>query len=232
MVFAYGVVFYARLKRWQERYLDYRTIAEGARIQFYWLIAGIRTPVVNFFLRKQRVELEWIRGVLRMWYLRAVVDGGVITEASPDQAALIEDHWIRDQRRYSNKTALRASVIDGTLSVLAMLFLGVLVITMVTKPFISKDDFEHLLVLGTAAAGALVLMVSSLRYFLGYREIHKSNTRMMVLFSDADKFYDPTDGIQDDERAILEELGREALTETGDWLLSNRNRKVNLPKAT
>ncbi|MEM1295231.1 MAG: hypothetical protein AAGH89_07685 [Verrucomicrobiota bacterium] len=232
LMFAYGVVFYARLRRWQARYLDYRTIAEGARIQFFWLIAGIRTPVVNFFLRKQRDELEWIRGVLRMWYLRAVVDGGVIRDAHPDQAALIEKHWIRDQRRYSNKTALRASVIDGTLSVLAMLFLGILVVTMITKPFLSKADIEHFLVLGTATAGALVLLVSSLRYFLGYREIHKANTRMMVLFSDADKFYDPTDGIQDDERAILEDLGREALTETGDWLLSNRNRKVNLPKAS
>lgn len=233
LVFAYGVVFYARFRRWQARYLDYRTIAEGARIQFFWLIAGIRTPVVNFFLRKQRDELEWIRGVLRMWYLRSVVDGGVIAEATPEQAALIENHWIRDQRRYSNKTALRASIIDGSLSVLAMLFLGILVVTMITKPFLVQgNQIEHLLVLGTATAGALVLLVSSLRYFLGYREIHKSNTRMMVLFSDADKFYDPTDGIQDDERAILEELGREALTETGDWLLSNRNRKVNLPKAS
>ncbi len=228
---AYGTVFYARYRRWQVRYLDYRTIAEGARIQFFWLIAGIRTPVVNYFLRKQRDELEWIRGVLRLWYLRAVVSDGVIEEATPEEAALIEDYWIRDQFEESSAKALRSNLIDRSLTCLAFAFLTILFLGMGAQPFLSDEELKQSIVLATAGAGSLILLVSSLRYFLGYREIHKSKSRMTVLFADADHFYDPTDGIQEEEREILGELGREALTETGDWLLSNRNRKVNLPKA-
>ena len=233
LLIAYSVVFYARYRRWQMRYLDYRTIAEGARIQFFWLIAGIRTPVVNFFLRKQRDELEWIRGVLRLWYLRAVLQGGVLENATPEQADLIEKEWIRERLEHSNKTANRSNFIDRTLSVLAIVFLLILFGGMVAKVLLPpghEQTLKLIFVLATAGAGSLVLLVSSLRYFLGYREIHKSTSRMTVLFNDADHFYEPSDGIQDDERLILEELGREALTETGDWLLSNRNRKVNLPK--
>ncbi len=227
----YSTVHFARQRRWQARYLDYRTIAEGARIQFFWLIAGIRTPVVNFFLRKQRDELEWIRSALRLWYLRAVIHDGVIEDAPPEQAALIQKHWILDQLNYSSGRAERCNAIDRTLMILALVFLGVLFAGMIAQPFLEEQQLKRAIILATAGAGSCVLLASSLRYFLGYREAHKSTSRMTVLFSDANRFYNPYDGIQDEERAILEELGREALTETGDWLLMNRTRKVNLPKA-
>ncbi|MFT5470989.1 MAG: hypothetical protein ACI8UO_006122 [Verrucomicrobiales bacterium] len=229
LLLVYAVIFFARLWRWQMHYLDYRTIAEGARIQFFWLIAGIRTPVVNFFLRKQRDELEWIRGVLRLWYLRAVLSGGVVPKTTPEQAALIQKCWIRDQLVWSNKSARRSNRIDRVLTALAMTFLFLLFAAVVARTFLpdgpGSETNSLLLAVAASAAGAIVVLFSTLRYFRAYRETHKSNSRMTVLFSRADQFFDPENGVLDEERAVLEEVGREALAESGDWLLSNRNRE-------
>ncbi|HEY1491715.1 MAG TPA: hypothetical protein VGF35_03745, partial [Steroidobacteraceae bacterium] len=49
----------------QGRYLDYRALAEGLRVQFYWRLAGLADNVSTSYLRKQLDELRWIREALR-----------------------------------------------------------------------------------------------------------------------------------------------------------------------
>jgi len=69
-LFAIGFVLYlvATKRDWQRKYLDYRVLAEGLRVQFYWLVAGVTSRTgIQFahdnFLQKQEVELGWIRKV-------------------------------------------------------------------------------------------------------------------------------------------------------------------------
>ncbi|MGA9365988.1 MAG: hypothetical protein WBV35_00875, partial [Steroidobacteraceae bacterium] len=49
----------------QGRYLDYRALAEGLRVQFYWRLAGLHDSASSSYLRKQADELRWIREALR-----------------------------------------------------------------------------------------------------------------------------------------------------------------------
>ena len=56
---------------WQRKYLDYRTLAEGLRVQFYWAAAGVTSGNVSKFahdnfLQMQDPELGWIRNVMRV----------------------------------------------------------------------------------------------------------------------------------------------------------------------
>ena len=56
---------------WQRRSMDYRVLAEALRVQFYWAIAGVeRSSVSRFghdqFLKRQELELGWIRNMLRV----------------------------------------------------------------------------------------------------------------------------------------------------------------------
>ncbi len=56
---------------WQRRYHDYRVLAEALRVQFYWAIAGVERPAVSrfghdAFLKRQDLELGWIRNMLRV----------------------------------------------------------------------------------------------------------------------------------------------------------------------
>jgi hypothetical protein len=60
----------ARRRGWHRKYLDYRALAEGLRIQSYWRRAGISLTrdhafAHDDFLQKQNVELGWIRNVMR-----------------------------------------------------------------------------------------------------------------------------------------------------------------------
>ena len=57
--------------KWQRKYLDYRTLAEGLRVQFYWAAAGVTSGNVSKFahdnfLQMQDTELGWIRNVMRV----------------------------------------------------------------------------------------------------------------------------------------------------------------------
>ncbi|MBV9491243.1 MAG: hypothetical protein JO069_16200 [Verrucomicrobia bacterium] len=47
-----------------ERYDDYRAIAEGLRVQFYWTACGSGESVAFHYLQRQRGELGWIRHVI------------------------------------------------------------------------------------------------------------------------------------------------------------------------
>jgi hypothetical protein len=70
--FAAGVVLavVARRREWHRRYIDYRSLAEGLRVQAFWRRAGISTTgdqqfAHDNFLQKQDVDLGWIRNVMR-----------------------------------------------------------------------------------------------------------------------------------------------------------------------
>jgi hypothetical protein len=47
-----------------ERCDDYRAIAEGLRVQFYWTASGSGKSVASNYLQRQRGELGWIRKVI------------------------------------------------------------------------------------------------------------------------------------------------------------------------
>ena len=81
LLFALGglVVVLANRRGWHRKYLDYRALAEGLRVQSYWRRAGLSiTGDAEFardnFLQKQDVELGWIRNVMRGAALESALD--------------------------------------------------------------------------------------------------------------------------------------------------------------
>jgi len=77
----------------QNRFQDYRALAEGLRVQFYWRLAGLGHAASDYYLRKQRDELTWIRNAIRAWGLSTATP----QHADPHAA----DHlWVESQHRY------------------------------------------------------------------------------------------------------------------------------------
>ena len=71
----------ARQHEWHRKYIDYRSLAEGLRVQAFWRRAGISaTGDQHFahdnFLQKQDVDLGWIRNVMRHANLEVTVPVG------------------------------------------------------------------------------------------------------------------------------------------------------------
>ncbi|MGH8212259.1 MAG: hypothetical protein ACREPP_03375, partial [Rhodanobacteraceae bacterium] len=72
LLFLAGIVIstIARKRGWHRKYLDYRALAEGLRVQGYWRRAGISLTndpefAHDSLLQKQDIELGWTRNVMR-----------------------------------------------------------------------------------------------------------------------------------------------------------------------
>ena len=80
---ASAVQFLAKRSGWNRKYLDYRALAEGLRVQFYWAAAGVTSEneskfTHDNFLQTQDPELGWIRNIMRV--------AGTRCDASPRPA--------------------------------------------------------------------------------------------------------------------------------------------------
>jgi hypothetical protein len=64
---ATGCYFYGKRRSYQDLYQDYRALAEGLRVQFFWCLTDIDASVANHYLGKHRTELDWIHNALRNW---------------------------------------------------------------------------------------------------------------------------------------------------------------------
>ena len=84
--------------RLEDRYLDYRSLAEACRVQYFWSTAGLEARVEDHFLREQRDELEWIRQAVRSTALSSVRP--IDDSRDNSKLELVRDCWIDDQFRY------------------------------------------------------------------------------------------------------------------------------------
>lgn len=97
-------------RTFQDKYQDYRALAEGLRVQFFWGLAGLDHSVATNYLRKQRNQLDWIRNAIRAWSLpqderRGERDGGAAVRPARLRAVL--RYWVEDQATYFARTAAR-----------------------------------------------------------------------------------------------------------------------------
>ena len=137
---------YGRAARgeFQTRYLDYRSLAEALRIQFFWRVTAVPDLVVDNYLRNQRSELEWLRAALKSF--------DVMTTPSEPAAALragakefgLLMAWIQDQRRYFARKAkaeearrrLEAATVEWLLKVSGIMSIA-LALTL-AAPFVGR----------------------------------------------------------------------------------------------
>jgi hypothetical protein len=131
----------------QGRHLDYRALAEGLRVQYFWTLAHINDAVSRHYLRRNQNELGWVRRALQscemyqgtgisMEGTSAPASGGECAESSgdPSQSSadllqFINENWISDQlnwftRRIHQRQAqiLRAARVSNRLLLIGVTF--------------------------------------------------------------------------------------------------------------
>jgi hypothetical protein len=217
----------------QGRYLDYRALAEGLRVQFYWRLAGLPDSASSSYLRKQLDELRWIREALRA--------AAALPPPRTAHADLALQHWVGGQAAYY---ADRAQSQRRRLHLFergSRLFMGAgLAATALLVVFWSRLEtlpvwHRWLVVLmGFAPIGAALWETYAER--LGLRAQVNQYARFAGIFRRARRFAErlERDPSRHDRQhaliALLRELGREALMENGDWVLLLRERPIVLPK--
>ncbi|WHZ20507.1 MAG: hypothetical protein OJF55_002656 [Rhodanobacteraceae bacterium] len=239
-LFATGVVVSAIAKRrgWHRKYLDYRALAEGLRVQCYWRRAGISLTGDPEFARdslmqKQDIELGWVRNVMRSAGLSAHA-----YPVAPDGAALGEviEEWVGDETRgelgyYRVRTGQRErshriNEAIGAMCLLAGIFISVVLAVLAHRLTVdAKNDL--IVVMAVFSIFAAVREAYSFRK--ADRELIRQYRFMERVFGNARKALDET-ADADERREILRALGEASLAEHVEWAVMHRQRPLEAGK--
>ena len=229
------VVGMANRRDWHRKYLDYRALAEGLRVQSFWRRAGLSiTGDAEFardnFLQKQDVELGWIRNVMRS---AALESSFAATPAAAQDLPSVVREWVGNAGEggqldyYRRKGMLRASTHRRTEVIgAAALFVGI-GISVVLALMASRlsVDAKNWLVVVMAAFSIVAAVREAYAYRKADKELIKQYRFMQKLFADARAALDRADD-DDERRDILRLLGEAALSEHVEWALMHRARPL------
>ncbi|MGC1460235.1 MAG: hypothetical protein WA825_18320 [Steroidobacteraceae bacterium] len=217
----------------QGRYLDYRAVAEGLRVQFYWRLAGLPDSASANYLRKQLDELRWIREALR---------GCATTppRAQPRMERVFVD-WVKGQTQYfrarTERQEHRMRRIEWASGVLLAIGLLATLALVVLWPTLERHtSLHHWMVLVMGFTPIAAALSEAFAEKSAVRAQANQYARFATIFQHADtvmtrlqaRAHGPERSAA--ERALVRQLGREALMESGDWVLLLRERPLVLPK--
>jgi len=225
----------AEARQWHRKYLDYRALAEGLRVQRYWTMAGVEGTsntayAYDNILQKQDVELVWIRHVMRN---ALVYRERPLRRTSEDLQLAIED-WIGSESTgegqlgyYQRKAAERALQFQRT-NRLGMLCLWLGMSSAVALLFLGGGlpDFWFNIMLAFMGILPLIAGVREAYAFKkADRELVKQYQFMAQTFARAQQKLAETSDLQA-RRKILYALGHACLEEHAEWLLMQRERPL------
>ncbi|HJU07741.1 MAG TPA: hypothetical protein VJ727_04590 [Rhodanobacteraceae bacterium] len=234
LLFVCGIVIsaIARRRGWHRKYLDYRALAEGLRVQGYWRRAGISLTndpefAHDSLLQKQDIELGWTRNVMRSAGLddpppRSGIDlHEVIREWVGDEGHVGQLGYYRRKTSQRERTH-RITELIGAISLYAGIAISVVLAVFAYK--LSSDAKNDLIVLM-----AVFSVASAVREAYAYRkadkELIKQYRFMQRIFADARTELDrATDA--EEQRDILRALGEAALAEHAEWAVMHRQRPL------
>lgn len=234
---AFGMLLFLVERRgaWYRRYLDYRALTEGLRVQYFWALAGVRTPgLAEFphdkFMKRQDLELGWIRNVMRFAARRTDADARTVPPAHLDLAI---EHWFGNgaasEADYYRNRAERGERRSRITHVLTVLGFGVgLTSAVVLALFQARLDNMQINLLIAAMGGFpyLAAVRSSYAQRVSERELIAQYRYMQRIFANAAQLIGRTRDPAG-RRAVLLALGTEELDEVGRWLLRQRERPVS-----
>lgn len=222
-------------RQWQRKYLDYRGLAEGLRVQIYWRLAGVQVPPnsslgYDGFLQKQDVDLSWIRHAMRGSGL--LQDDAFVPDAR--WLAWVIAHWIGDadgkggQLEYFRCGAERRELAHartarmGKLALAAGL-LGALVLLVAGNGLSATVQNALVVVMG------LLPLLAGIREAYSYKradkELIKQFRFMSRLFASSRARLDMSRS-DEETRQLLFALGRASLEEHAEWMLLHRERPL------
>ena len=236
-----GVQRIADWRQWHRKYLDYRALAEGLRVQLYWSLAGVvETRSAEFaytnFLQKQDVELGWIRHVMRSASLarsrrhapeKVWVDWVIERWIGPGERVPQQEIQGGQLAYYSRKRSLNAANYKMTSrlgNVSLWSGIGIAVILAIISSQIEGTVRTLLLIL----MGMLPLIAGvrdAYSHKKAEKELIKQYDYMARVFDNARRMLADSTDLQF-RRRVLRALGQAALEEGAEWILMHRERPL------
>lgn len=232
LLFVTGIVIstLARRRDWQRKYLDYRALAEGLRVQGYWRRAGISLTTDPEFahdslLQKQEIELGWTRNVMRS----AGLTGGA--PAGGELDAVIRE-WVGGDGGgqldyYRRKIVQRERTHRITEAIGALsLYVGIgISIGLAVLAYRLSADLKNDLIVIMAVFSVASAVREAYAYRKADKELIKQYRFMQRIFANARVALDGA-GDAEEQRDILRSLGEASLAEHAEWAMMHRQRPL------
>jgi hypothetical protein len=238
------VKWYLPRAKLDSRSQDYRAIAEGSRVRFFWHLAGVRESVAENYLGKQRTELDWIRNGLRGWELETHMAPQAAPPPMKEHLEKVQELWIDGQIDYfgpatagMEKKLERWERVKGLCAWFSVgTALGTLLALFILRYYHWENDIvqEYYLSRLIIAIDLGLILAALFHHYIqqkAYPQHIKQFSRMETVFGKAKELIDQKlktgdlAGVQD----CLRKVGQEALSENGDWVLLRRERPLELP---
>jgi hypothetical protein len=219
-----------RSRGWHRKKVDYRVLAEGLRVQFFWSLGGVLMENPSrfshdSFLKRQDLELGWIRNIMRFAGRSADASAHNQSEADLD---LVVDAWVQNQLTYYDHKTRDSAYRHRRTSVLGYASYLLLLAVALILAFFQWDivpPWSNVLV----ALMGLLPLIATLRQ----NYAHKTAEHELILqfsythriFSNALRLLEGAANVVE-KREILRALGEAQLDENGQWLLRQRERPL------
>jgi hypothetical protein len=262
----YSVVFlvvfiyfwHARRRQHQERYLDYRALAEALRVAVFWKLLGIGTSfksdkssgksavdlssgesVADAYPIRQPRELDWIKTSLRALELLEETHAKRPPHRPEQEGySCARDSWVRGQADFFSNKGPRHDHRAAVLEVRSMAFLVIsAVAAFILFGLETYGHWHHgqlghdLIVLAVGLSAGIAAICAGYAEKLALNAQARQYDRMRALFERAEKILPSSV----DERtfprtqALFAELGAEAMKETAGWVEIYRQRPIRPP---
>lgn len=219
-----------RSRGWHRKHLDYRVLAEGLRVQCFWSLAGVLMENPSrfshdSFLKRQDLELGWIRNIMR--YAGRSADANPHNQSEADLELVVQT-WVQNQLGYYDRKTRESAFRHRRTSVLGYASYVLLLAVALILAFFQWDIFPPWSNVLVALMGLLPLIAA-----LRQNYAHKTAEHELILqfsythriFSNALRLLEGSEGVLE-KREILRALGEAQLDENGQWLLRQRERPL------
>jgi len=247
-------LYYRSVERQEikDKYNDYRALAEALRVQLFWKLIGSREDVQDHYLRKYRGEMNWILHSVRNISLFS--DGACAPVPEPARRKALElamNNWVREQgkffgRRVNEKKRNVNAQEKFTMRLFTaamLLVLGIFLLKGISifyfgnvENILGMEDVKDWTISSVmlVAVDILIAIGAARAAYVekrGLSDEMKQYQRMDSLYRRAvgviGQYIEKND-LETAEKLMID-LGREALTENGDWLLLQRSRPLEMP---
>jgi hypothetical protein len=253
----FGLLRFALLAQHQERFLDYRALAEALRVATYWKLAGVgtgrmqddaSTSISSAYPIKQPSELAWVKVCLRTLELLDTVGETTAAPVALDRAGYdwLRNLWIGGQLEYFTATSHsyhRTAEIREHIS-LVLLFMSPVIAAALLYFYYFGGGADpdsiwhydgpghHLLVFGIGVLAAVAAAIVGYTEQLALKAQARQYDRMRALFERAhlvlpEDFAATTPQFA---QAMFIEIGCEAMKENAEWVSIYRQRPIRAPQ--
>ncbi len=222
---AIGIYLWVGRAGQRNAYLAYRALAEGLRVQMYWLAAGSTALVSDHYLIKQRDDAGWVRDTL---------DALTLTPAAaPLAPAQVARGWIDAQLAYlegpniarRRRQQARSAVWGRNLLV------GGMVCAVAGVAIVVQGTFKHAAVLVLLIVGMKLLTDLGAAWLsydgkMAHAETLRQAAHLQAVYRRADRALQVVEREGGDAGDLLAALGKEVLDENGNWLRVYLERRI------